>query len=104
VALTQDNKGCSNLNATAPECIVQTGCDIVLKSVVAGGTPAINGSASLQNDGSFSGAALTEGTLPRTGCVGTWSGVPAALTVDCGGMNSTQACVVKLTASNTPCN
>jgi hypothetical protein len=104
VALTTDNKGCSDLNASAPECIVQTGCDVVLKSVVSAGKPALNGTASLQNDGSFSGAAITEGSLGRTGCIGSWTGVPPVLTVDCGGTNSTQSCVVTLTATNTTCN
>jgi hypothetical protein len=105
VAETADNKGCgTTLNTSAPECIVQAGCNISLTSVVPAGPAALNGTASLQNDGSFSGAAITEGTGPRTGCTGTWASGTSALTVDCGGTNSSQACVVVLTRKSAKCN
>jgi hypothetical protein len=96
-------QGCGDLNTNAPECIVQTGCNVVFRSNVPGGTPAINGDPALQTDGSFSGGALKEGTGNRTGCTGTWDVSASTLTVDCGGLSSTQACEVTLTRTATKC-
>jgi hypothetical protein len=102
-----DGQGCGDLNALAPECIRGRGsmCDVSLQSQVpAGAAAAINGNASIQNDGSFSGAALTEGTGNRTGCVGSWNAATSTMTVDCGGMGSSQSCVVALTRTKALCN
>jgi hypothetical protein len=102
-----DGAGCGDLNALAPECIrgAAASCNVELRSQVSGGGPAaINGNASIQNDGSFSGAALTEGTGNRTGCVGSWDATTSTMTVDCGGMASTQSCVVALTRTKALCN
>jgi hypothetical protein len=57
----------------------------------------------LQGDGSFDGAALTEGTVDRTGCTGTWDATTSTMTVDCGGTGSSQSCVVALTQTGTKC-
>jgi hypothetical protein len=102
-----DGQGCGTLNASAPQCIrqAQSGCGITFRSNVSGGSvPAITGDASLQNDGSFVGAALTEGTDNRTGCTGTWDSTMSALTVDCGGTGSSQSCVVTLQRTGSACN
>lgn len=99
--------GCgSSFNVGARQCILQgqsTACGIQLQST-GSSMVAINGEATLQNDGSFSGAALTEGTLNRTGCTGTWDSGSATLTVDCGGTGSSQACVLSLRRTGTTCN
>jgi hypothetical protein len=90
-------QGCGDLNALAPQCIVQDVCAIQFQSNPSGGTkPAINGDPTLQQDGSFTGGALKEGTGNRTGCTGTWNAALSTMTVDCGGTGSSQACVVAL--------
>jgi hypothetical protein len=104
-----DATGCGNsLNASARECIrqgVTTACGITLQSMVSGGgNVAINGDATLQDNGSFSGAALTEGMSNRTGCTGTWDAGSSTLTVDCGGTSATQACVLALRRTGATCN
>jgi hypothetical protein len=97
-------QGCgSSFNMSAPQCIRQTSCGIVFASSVPdGGMTAINGDATLQVNGTFSGAALSEGTLNRTGCTGTWDGT-SSLTVDCGGTSSSQACVLVLQRTGNSC-
>jgi hypothetical protein len=101
-----DATGCGNsLSTSAPQCVRQMTCHITLQSTVAGGAnPALNGNATLQNDGSFSGAAITEGTLSRTGCTGTWNAANSTMTVDCGLTGSTQACVLALRRTGSTCN
>jgi hypothetical protein len=93
-------------NRNAPECIRQTpaGCSITFVSAAVGGAKvAINGTALLQNDGSFAGAALVEGALSRTGCGGLWDPGTSTMTVDCGGMGSTQSCVLGLHRTSSVC-
>jgi hypothetical protein len=102
-----EGQGCGTLNASAPQCIRQGTpgvCDILFQSVVTRGAPAINGDPTLENDGSFTNGALREGTLPRTGCTGTWDGSTSTMTVDCGGTGSTQACVLALRRTGSRCN
>jgi hypothetical protein len=82
-SISLSGQGCGDLNASAPECI---------------------GTASLGADGSFSGAAITEGTGNRTGCVGTWNAATSTLTVDCGGVGSSQSCRATLTRTSMTCN
>jgi hypothetical protein len=93
-----EGQGCGDLRASAPECIRQQAgqCDITFRSQSAVGAAAINGNAALQTDGSFTGAALKEGTGNRTGCTGSWDAATSTMTVDCGGMGSLQACVLAL--------
>jgi hypothetical protein len=101
-------QGCKDLNLTAPQCIrqgQQGPCDISFQSNPSGGAvPAINGDPTLQGDGSFTGGALTEGTQNRTGCTGSWNAMTSTMTVDCGGTNSMQACVVTLVRTSNRCN
>ncbi len=96
--------GCGDLIAAAPQCITQTQCAITLSSSGTGGTKALNGDANLANDGSFTGAAIKEGSINRTGCVGTWDANTSKLTVDCGGVGSTQSCHAVLTRAALNCN
>ena len=105
-SVSPSGQGCGDLNASAPQCIRATTmtCVAQLASMPAGGgTGAINGSASLQQDGSFSGAALLFGTVQRTGCTGTWDQSTSTMTVDCGGMGSSQSCVVTLVRTSSTC-
>ena len=104
-----DGSGCGNFNDQASQCIraaqVSIGCDVTFVSLqVSGGSPpAINGAASIQVDGSFSGAALREGTTNRTGCTGAWDATTSTMTVDCGGTGTQQSCVVALTRTRPRC-
>jgi hypothetical protein len=77
-------------------------CAFQLVSSGSGGT-AVNGVIDLQNDGSFSGAALQFGSVQRTGCVGQWDAGMQTLTLDCGGMGSSQSCIVTMTRTGSSC-
>jgi hypothetical protein len=89
----------------APECIMlaQQICAFQLVSATSGVTPAVNGVVTLQSDGSFSNAALQFGTAQRTGCTGQWDAASQTLTMDCGGMGSSQSCVVTIKRSGATC-
>jgi hypothetical protein len=91
-------QGCGNLDASAPECITQTACAITFAS-----NAALDGSAMLGMDGSFTGAAIMEGTVNRTGCTGTWVAGTSTLSVDCGGVGSSQSCIATLTRTSKMC-
>ncbi len=96
--------GCGDLIAAAPQCITQTRCAITLSSSGTGGTKALNGDANLAMDGSFTGAAIKEGSINRTGCVGAWDANTSTLTVDCGGVGMGQSCHAVLTRTAFNCN
>jgi hypothetical protein len=103
--------GCSNLNPAAPQCIrqgTQGSCSIELLSNPSGGVPAaVNGSGVLQSNGSLGNASLQLGDQNRSGCTATWDPVASTFTVDCGGMDSSQSCVVALARTGvvaTNCN
>jgi hypothetical protein len=91
--------GCGDLSATAPECITQSACAVTFTASAGG----LAGTASLGMDGSFTGAAITEGTGNRTGCTGTWNAGTSTLTLDCGGVGSSQSCVATLTRTSQSC-
>jgi hypothetical protein len=100
--------GCGDLNPNAPQCIRApvSMCNVILSSLPPNTmVPAINGTATIQSDGSFSGATLREGSaaMSRTGCTGTWNAAMSTMTVDCGGTGSSQACVVQLTRTRPIC-
>jgi hypothetical protein len=92
--------GCIGVDATAPECITQSGCDITFTSKSTLG-PAINGTTTITSDGSFTNASLTEGSAMRTGCIGTWSA--SVMKVNCGGAGTTQSCTLTLTRKALVC-
>jgi hypothetical protein len=96
-------QGCGDLNASAPECITQSACTVTFTSSAPAGGNALNGSAMLGMDGAFLGAAITEGTVNRTGCVGMWSASSSTLIVDCGGVGTSQSCRATLTRTSTTC-
>jgi hypothetical protein len=98
-----DGAGCGDLNPLAVECIVQTSCAIQLQSKVAAAGRGIDGDTTVQSDGSFAGAALTEGTVKRGGCTGAWDATTSTMTVDCGGTGSSQACEVNLMRTALAC-
>ena len=97
--------GCGDIAAGAPQCIQESAsCRITLVSNGSGGAKALNGSADLAGDGSFTGAAIKEGTVNRTGCVGSWNATTSTLTVDCGGVATSQSCRAVLTRTSMNCN
>jgi hypothetical protein len=100
---TVDATGCLGLATTLSQCIKQSSCTVEFASSGGSGT-GIEGSATLQADGSFSNASLKEGTQSRTGCTGTWAPGQSTMTVDCGGMATAQSCVVLLTRKSGVCN
>jgi hypothetical protein len=105
-SVSASGQGCGDLNANAPQCIGNVGmpCVAYFQSVPpTGGAGAINGQAMLQPDGSFTNASLIFGTIYRTGCTGTWDAATSMLIADCGGMGSSQSCVVTLLRTATSC-
>ena len=98
-AISISGQGCGDLSASASECVTQSACAITFASSGA----ALNGTAMLGMDGSFTGAAITEGTVNRTGCTGTWASGTSTLTVDCGGIGTSQSCVATLTRTSKTC-
>jgi hypothetical protein len=98
--------GCGDLSPIARQCIQQDaqGCAITFVSQGSSNTAAINGDPTLQADGSFDGASLTEGSGMRSGCTGSWDDLTSTMTVDCGGTGSSQSCVVTLTRVSARCN
>jgi hypothetical protein len=100
-----DGSGCgATLNANARQCILQAGCAVTFSSTATGNAKvALNGAASLQSDGSFTGAAITEGTLARTGCTGSWDSGTSTMTVDCGLTGSSQSCVLAVQRTGSVC-
>jgi hypothetical protein len=103
--ITLTGQGCGDINAMAPECIMaaQQICAFQLVSAPSTGNAAVNGAVDLQNDGSFSGAALQFGTVQRTGCVGQWDAATQTLTLDCGGTGSSQSCTVAMKRTGSTC-
>jgi hypothetical protein len=96
-------QGCGDLNANAPECIAQSSCHITLTSTVPAGPAGLNGMTQLGMDGSFTMGAIMEGTSNRTGCVGAWTASTSTLTVDCGGVGTSQSCRATLTRTSKTC-
>lgn len=98
-------QGCGDLNANAPQCLKGTTmtCAAHFVSVPASGPGAVNGQAMLTSDGSFTNAMLLFGTVQRSGCVGSWDSATSTMTADCGGMGSSQSCVVTLTRTSVTC-
>jgi len=103
-SVTISGQGCGDLNPKAPQCIAQQACKINMSSQSPNGTVALDGMADLVMDGSFTMAAIKEGTVNRTGCVGAWDAGTSTLTVDCGGVMTSQSCraVLKRTISKCP--
>ena len=100
-------QGCGDLSPSGRECIIlaQEACAFQLVSSSPSGLApsAVNGVVNLASDGSFSGAALTFGTISRTGCTGQWSQGNQTLTLDCGGTGSSQSCTVTMVRTNMAC-
>jgi hypothetical protein len=96
--------GCGDLAAGAPQCIQvgATSCQVQLVSQGAAGS-ALNGTVDLDMSGSFGSGAVKEGSVQRTGCTGAWNGAMSQLTVDCGGVGSSQSCVATLVRTGKTC-
>jgi hypothetical protein len=97
--------GCGDLAAGAPQCIVAGGaaCTIQLVSQGPAGS-ALNGTVDIDMSGDFASGAIKEGTVQRTGCTGTWTAATSQLTVDCGGMGSSQSCIATLARTGSTCS
>jgi hypothetical protein len=99
--------GCGDLDPTAPQCIRQgqSVCGILFRtSGTNGSVGAIDGAAVIGAKGNFAGASLTEGSVDRSGCTGSWNAGSSTMTVDCGGTGSSQSCVVALQRTGSVCN
>jgi hypothetical protein len=70
-------------------------CQVQLVSQGAAGS-ALNGTVALDMSGNFASGAVKEGSVQRTGCTGSWNPAASQLTVDCGGLGTSQSCVATL--------
>jgi hypothetical protein len=97
--------GCGDTSATVTECIQQTQCSIQIDFGGGSGKGLKSQNpVPIQSDGSFTGAAIEEGSATRTGCTATWTQSTHTLVVDCGGTNSTQSCIATLVRTSETCN
>jgi hypothetical protein len=96
--------GCGNLASSGVGCITQSECAITLAPSGAVNSTDLMGTAEVQSDGSFQNATFMEGASTRTGCVGTWDPATSKLTIDCGGVGTTQSCHAVLTRTAMTCN
>jgi hypothetical protein len=53
--------------------------------------------------GNFASGAVKEGSVQRSGCTGAWNAAAAQLTVDCGGVGSSQSCIATLVRTGSSC-
>jgi hypothetical protein len=97
-AVTTAGGGCGDLIAGAQQCIQAstTACQVQFFSQGVAG-PALNGTVNLDVSGDFANGFVSEGTAMRAGCTGTWNAATSQLTVDCGGIGTSQSCVATLT-------
>jgi hypothetical protein len=108
--ITEMGPGCGDLNTNAPACVMmgQEVCAYAFSSGGPGGTiPSVHGTIVIQQDGSFTGATVFEGSSPnpRTGCEGTFAN--GVWTIKCGGgpnmPGNDQWCWVTLTRTGNAC-
>ena len=102
-SVTFSGQGCGNVATSAPVCITETACTITLATLSTSGNE-VSGTTPIGADGSFSGAAIDEGTSQRTGCVATWDTGSSTLTIDCGGTGTSQSCRATLVRTAANCN
>jgi hypothetical protein len=96
--------GCGPTATDVKECITETSCTITIMAQSTQLNAGISGTTPIQNDGSFTGATIMEGTMMRSGCVGAWDSGTSTLTIDCGGMNTAQSCRATLVRTSLSCN
>lgn len=111
--LTATGLGCGDIDITAKQCIQFGGnvgssnaCFIRFHSEQPTPGRAVNGPATgvdLQSDGTFTNADLKEGTVNRTGCIGSFNSATQTMTVTCGGTGTSQSCVVTMVRSSLTC-
>jgi hypothetical protein len=102
-AVTFTGQGCGTISNSAPICVSETSCTITLATTGTGPNE-LSGMTPIGGDGSFSNAAMNEGAMSRTGCVGTWNSGATTLTIDCGGVNTSQSCEAVLVLIGGTCN
>lgn len=88
---------CADINKAAPQSIDgnDVTCAAHFVSNPAKGKAGINGGATLDAKGGFTGAKLTLGTAARTGCTGAYNALAQTMTVKCGA--AADLCTVVLT-------
>ena len=96
--------GCGNTAGDVSECIQQQSCDISINFSSTATAQGIKGQTPIAQDGSFTNAAIQEGSQNRTGCSGAWDPNASTLTITCGGTNTSQTCVAVLTRTAATCN
>jgi hypothetical protein len=94
--------GCGDTSTSVNECIQQSACTITL-DFGGGSGKGLKGTTPIQSDGSFSNAAIEEGSSQRSGCTGTWTEATSTLVIDCGGVNTTQSCIATLVRTSATC-
>ena len=103
-SVTFSGLGCGTIGMQASICITETNCSITIATgITSGGSNEVSGMTPIQNDGSFSGAAIKEGSMSRTGCTGSWDMGSSTLTIDCGGVNTNQSCEATLVRTAGKC-
>jgi hypothetical protein len=102
--------GCGDLNPLAKQCITPgaRACDVLFVSASSTGAgAAINSVAgdpvTVDAAGDFPAASLDEGTAKRSGCTGSWNASTSTMTVDCGGTDPMQGCVLALRRTAPTC-
>jgi hypothetical protein len=110
-SMTQMGAGCGDLDTSPKECIKSTGvaCEYSFVAEQGLASKAVEGTVTVGPLGDFANGTITEGSGPaRTGCVGVWkpgtsAQNPATMTIDCGGVGTSQSCRVILTRTGDVC-
>jgi hypothetical protein len=103
--VTELGAGCGSLNVAAPQCIKATGntCEVDLVSKDGVGGRGVDGTVTLDASGGFTNGMVKLGGIQRSGCTGMWDPKTSRMTVDCGGMATTQSCTATLTRTGNSC-
>lgn len=103
-SLQLSGQGCGDTSSSVTECIQQNQCSIQIDFGGGQGKGLKSQNAiPIQSDGSFTGAAIEEGSQTRTGCIATWAQQTHTLVVTCGGTNSSQSCMATLVRTSETC-
>jgi hypothetical protein len=81
--VNSENGDCSGLTDQDPQEIRGALCALQFISANDGGTVAVNGTADLQSNGTFTSTTLTLNTMARTPCTGLWDQLNERMTVTC---------------------
>jgi hypothetical protein len=89
---------CNGLGKDAPQSIEGTtaACTAHFVSEPPNGAEGVNGAASIDADGNFTGAMLYLDMTQRSPCSGSWDAVDETMTVTCGGAGDMCTVVLEL--------